>query len=394
MEEAMHLVFVTSIVNHEEPMSGFEIANRVIVDALRRAGHRVTVLGFAWPGRRPADPDHTVTLGAVDVRTENASLPLKLLWLGKAMAAGLTFASVKLRAVPAERIREALAALEPFDGYVINGPQLAAAFPDLFHDRQALYVAHNVEHRSAAENAAAASGWLARLLYRREARLLRDIEARLCGRAAFVYVLAEEDRAPLGVDGPGRSVVLPLVTRITPPPPPAPRRASCDAALIGTWTWQPNRIGLDWFLASVVPGLPADFRVEIAGQLPSGVRSDSPQVSFVGRVPDAGAFMRRAAVVPLSSRAGTGVQLKTLETFELGLPAVATTRSLRGIDSLPGNCVVADEPREFAAAMVRQTRMPPSDADGRSFYFKQRAALDRALGVGLSRLAAGQRAAA
>ena len=57
MEEAMHLVFVTSIVNHEEPMSGFEIANRVIVDALRRAGHRVTVLGFAWPGRRPADPD-------------------------------------------------------------------------------------------------------------------------------------------------------------------------------------------------------------------------------------------------------------------------------------------------------------------------------------------------
>ncbi len=200
--------------------------------------------------------------------------------------------------------------------------------------------------------------------------------------------------APLGVDRPGRSVVLPLVTRTTPPPPPGPRQASCDAALIGTWTWQPNRIGLDWFLESVVPALPPDFRVEIAGQQPAGVKSDSPTVAFVGRVADAAAFVRRAAVVPLCSRAGTGVQLKTLETFELGLPAVATTRSLRGIDSLPDNCIVADDPQQFASALVRQVRRPPGDADGRNFYFRQRAALDRALGVGLSCLAAGQRAAA
>ena len=66
----------------------------------------------------------------------------------------------------------------------------------------------------------------------------------------------------------------------------AGRRQDCDAALIGTWTWQPNRIGLDWFLGKVVPRLPRNFTIRIAGSVPAGVASSHPGVAFVGRVPD------------------------------------------------------------------------------------------------------------
>ena len=52
----MHLVFATSIVPDGAPATGYEIANAAIIDALRRAGIRVTVLGFTWPGKAPADP--------------------------------------------------------------------------------------------------------------------------------------------------------------------------------------------------------------------------------------------------------------------------------------------------------------------------------------------------
>ncbi|TGR60024.1 glycosyl transferase, partial [Mesorhizobium sp. M2D.F.Ca.ET.223.01.1.1] len=93
------------------------------------------------------------------------------------------------------------------------------------------------------------------------------------------------------------------VTRAPAPTSKAKRRIDCDAALIGTWTWQPNRIGLDWFLTKVVPHLKPDFRVRIAGSLPSGVTSTHPGVSFVGRVPDAQAFVSGAAVIPLISTA-------------------------------------------------------------------------------------------
>src|SRR5262249_51351014 len=139
------------------------------------------------------------------------------------------------------------------------------------------------------------------------------------------------------------------------------------------------------FLDEVVPLLPADFRIAVAGSMPAGMRSRHGNVSFVGRVDDAIGFVLSGRVVPLISRAGSGVQLKTIETFELGLPSVAPSRSLRGIDSIPQNCVVADDPAKFADALASAVRHAP-DVDPSRFRHGQRAALDRQLAVGLAQL--------
>lgn len=390
----MHLVFATSIVPAGAATTGYEIANSAIVDALRRAGVKVTVLGFIWPGATPEDPKNTIVLGEVDVRTDNASGLQKASWLLRAVSSGLTFSSVKLRAATPDAVRSALASIEPYDGYVLNAAQFAGAFEGLFEDRPSIFVAHNVEYRSAEENAAAAGSLMQKILYTREANLLRGIERRLCDRASFVWTLADEDRAMLGVDRKDRSSSLPLVTRLSPPPGDGPRSVTCDAALIGTWTWQPNRIGLEWFLREVMPHLPEDFSVRIAGKTPADIPPAHPRAEFVGFVPDATEFVRSARVIPLASRAGTGVQLKTIETFELGLPSVATPRSLRGIADVPTNCIVADDPRAFAAAMVEAVRNPLPDLDGRAFYDAQRAALDREIARGLGRLPGAEREAA
>ena len=382
----MHLLFATSIVPDGGLGSGYEIANAAIIAALRRAGVRVTAIGFTWPGRTALDAENTIVLGSVDVRNEHASIAQKLKWLAKAVLTGLTFSSVKLRLVGPEQVRRAIAEAGPFDGYLLNSVQFAGAFEGLFDDRPSIFIAHNVEHVSAAENAIAATGAFERLLFRREARLLKRLETRLCDSARFVFTLAEEDRAALGVASDAKSVALPLVTRPDAPPSSVIRRRDCDAALVGTWTWQPNRIGLDWFLGKVVPHLRGDFRISIAGSVPAGVSSSHPGVTFVGRVPDAQDFVRSAAVVPLISRAGTGVQLKTIEAFELGLPAVATSSSLRGVGHVPANCVVADDPAAFAAALERAASGEFADADGAAFYRRQRAELDARVRLGLEAL--------
>lgn len=379
----MHLLFATSIVPDGTLGSGYEIANAAIIDALRRAGVRVTVLGFTWPGKHAADPQDTIVLGAVDVRTENASISQKVRWLASAVLSGLTFSSVKLRAASSAEVRRAVSAAGPFDAYVLNSVQFAGAFEGLLDDKPSIFIAHNVEFRSAEENARAAQTVFQRALFKREARLLRQLESRLCRKARFVFTLAEEDRVALGVASRDRSVALPLITRLEPPPPRAPRKLDCDAALIGTWTWQPNRIGLDWFLDAVTPHLRPDFRISIAGQAPADIRSSHPGVKFVGRVVDAQEFIRGAAVAPLVSRAGTGVQLKTIETFELGLPSVATTSSLRGIDHRPANCVVTDDPAAFAAALERAAAGRSGDVDGAAFHERQRKALDAGISRGL-----------
>ena len=382
----MHLLFATSIVPDGSLASGYEIANEAIVDALRRAGVRVTVMGFAWPGRKPSNPDETIVLGEVDVRNETASTLQKVRWLAEAVRSGLTASSAKLRGVGIGAVQAAIRSAGPIDAYVLNSVQFAGAFEQCFGDRPFLFVAHNVEAQSARENARTAPDAFQRLLYRREAQLLGQLEGRLCRKAAFVYTLAEEDRRSLGVGSGDRSAALPLVTRSAPPAAMPPASVDCDAALIGTWTWQPNRIGLEWFLQEVVPQLPAEFSIRIAGAVPGGLNSPHPGVEFVGRVPDAHAFVRSGKVVPLVSRGGTGVQLKTIETFELGLPSVATSSALRGIAYKPENCAVADDAASFAEALRRMASGKPRYLDGSGFHRAQREALDHGIQRGLDAL--------
>lgn len=385
----MHFVFISSLVPVADPASGYDIANRVIVDAVRLAGHRVSVLGFLQPGHQPADPDQTVLLGSLEVTNARVGRLRKALWLKDAFVHGEPVSVAKMHAATPAGIRAALAALAPFDGLILNSVQLPGAFADVFCEWPSVFVAHNVEARSAADNARAAPDRLTRLLFDRDARLLAGLEARLCAMSRYVFTLAEADRAALGVAGEGRSGALPLVTSVTPPGPPSARTPAYDAGMIGSWSWAANRAGLDWFLGEIVPRLPSDIRIAIAG----GIGPDRPKVpdnvALLGRVPDARAFIRSCRVIPLVSRAGTGVQLKTIETFEMGLPSVATASALRGISALPDNCSAADEPGAFAReliAMVGRSRAgEPLDRDGRAFHARQLDGLVGALSRGLGR---------
>lgn len=390
----MHLLFVTSLVPQGVASTGYEIANQAIIDGLRRNGARVTVMGFTWPGRQAADPGETIVLGAVDVRTEGADPFTKMKWVAQAVAGGFTIASAKMRVIEPADIRAAINNHGPFDGYVLNGVSLPGAFLDLFADLPSIWVAHNVEHQSAWENAESADSALKRTLFRRDARLLEKLERRLAEQARFVFTLAEDDRAPLGVASPSRSACVPLVTMDAGADLPEKREISYDAGLIGTWTWQPNRVGLEWFIREVAPRLPETFKVAVAGSLPEGLPAAPDCIKYLGRVPDAKAFVRSCAVIPLIARGGTGVQLKTIETFELGLPSVATSSSLRGISMRPDNCLVADNPNDFAQALIAAARKVHAGqsglADGKTFHILQRQALDVAVAKGLAAMAAGQ----
>lgn len=379
----MHLVFATSIVPDGTPKSGYEIANAAILGALSRAGCRVSVMGFAWQGREARNiADDTVVLGEMDPRTEAAGGLQKLRWLARAMTRNMTFSSAKMLLASPAQVRAALDGLGPVDGVIFNSVQFAGAFREIFAHLPNIYVAHNVEYVSAEQSARAARSPIARFMFGREAKLLKTLEAQLCADAHFIYTLSEDDRQVLGVADDRRSAVLPLVAHAPVEVTGDERRTDYDAALIGTWSWAPNRIGLDWFLEQVMPHLPDDFRIAVAGDAPASLAQEHPRIAFVGRVPDAVEFVRSGKVVPLISRAGTGVQLKTIETFELGLPSVATQSALRGISYKPENCTLADEPRAFADALVRAAGSPV-DLDGRTFHEEQRNALDKAVLRGL-----------
>lgn len=376
----MHIVFASSLVPCGAPESGFEIANQAIADGLRRNGARVTYLGFQWPGTTLSEPQDTVCLGAIDVKTASATRRQNIAWLLKAVQAGLPFASAKLRVIADQDMRSALERLRPFDGLIVNGTPIGGAFEAALTASPYFYVAHNVEHQTAAQAADHATGLVERVMYRREARLLKALEQRLIDGAAHILTLSGEDKLALGLEGSDKASVVPMVTPMGEPMA-GTRVPAFDIGLIGSWTWTPNRIGLEWFLQHVMPLMPKTATVAVAGALPSGFPQRDDRVRFLGRVIDAKQFARQCRVIALTARAGTGVQLKTIEAFEMGLPAVATPASLRGIAAVPDNVMMAETAADYGAALmdmvVAHRTGAVADLDGMQFREGQISAMDK-----------------
>ncbi|MEI2297971.1 glycosyltransferase [Ensifer sp. MJa1] len=381
----MHLILVSSLVPVANPASGFDIANRAVLDGLRALGHRVSIIGFLQPGHTPAPDCEMHLLGELEVTNAKVGKLRKVGWLATAFLNRTSVSSGKMLAVSASRIQSILDGLAPFDGLVLNSVQLPAAFAQVFRPFPSIYVAHNVEADSAFENAERATGAVERFLFRREAQYLEHYEQQLAQNAVGVWTFSEADRFGFGRAVSDRAFVLPLVTGWDAPAPVDQHHQELqqDLGLIGTWSWRPNRLGLDWFLGEVVPHLPEHMSVAIAGQMDGTPTVAHPGVRFVGRVPDARAFVTGSAVVPLVSRGGTGVQLKSIETFELGMPCVATQASLRGIEAVPDNCATADGPAEFARLLVEKVaRVRAGDRqrrDGAIFHRAQKARLMRVM---------------
>ncbi len=92
--------------------------------------------------------------------------------------------------------------------------------------------------------------------------------------------------------------------------------------------------------------------------------------------------------LPRPGAAREHAQLKTVETIQLGLPAVATPLSCRGFTELPANFTLADSAADFARALAERVAEvaagAPQRLDGTAFLERQRAALAAAIARGLA----------
>jgi Glycosyl transferases group 1 len=380
----MRIAFITSLLPSKTPDTGFEIANVCVLAALKDAGVDVVQFGFLRNTESSPAPPDSVLLERIVIENAVAGRRQKLRWLIASILRGLPVISTKLALYDEEKLRQVIEKHGPFDAYILNSAPVAGAFPSLMRDKPSILLAHNVEHASARENAGSTSG-ITGFLYARESRLLQKVETTAIQHCKFIWCLAEEDRQGFGVNIDAKSSVLPLL--IPNQNLPKNAEAQFDVGLIGTWTWQPNLVGLKWFVDEVASKLPSDLSIAIAGRLPEGFQANQPNIALLGRVQDAAAFVASSRVIALSSRTGTGIQLKTIETLQAGKAAVATPSSVRGVGKLPTTCLVADNSSDFANALtklvrdVRSGRTSRSDSQG---FIKQRQiAMQEAIRKGL-----------
>ncbi len=388
----MRLAFVTSQLPPARPTTGAGIADACILDALRTAGCEVRRFGFLRDDAADTPPPDAIVVARCAGQGRTMSFLRTMGWLRDSARLGLPSAAARLAVADSGSLRAALVREGPFDGCVISGSTVAAAFPWLFEDFPALLLAHEVGHVAARERVAG-SGLIEGAMLRRDAGLLRRVERTAIEAARFVWCLAEEDRGLFGPDIAGKSAVLPLVADHAAAADPAdetPGEAAADIGLTGRWTCATALGGLLWFLKRVAPLLPGDMTIAIAGPLPPGLRAPDPRFQLLGEVADPGAFITSCRCIALTNRAPTGVLAEAVEVLQRGMPAVATPASVRGIGWLPMNCLVAEDPRAYAAALTKLVRDLRSErsapTDGRAFTAAQQRGLRNGIAVGLAAL--------
>lgn len=374
----------------DQPRTGGELCTARLLRGLQLAGHQLTVIGL---GQGPSSPTSMSAGSARHVSVGDwmpayADLPAlqRLTMPLQAVAAGRPVSTQRLNgAGSAARVRrQLLDELAALDGLVVDHLQsldwVRALLPQL---PRPMVVMHNLEADGYLERARGVAGRgagarISRWVLQREARLLRRMEHLALQHASVVGCLTEADAArlrelaarngrPVPVEVlPGYTLpatvscatapeVPPIVSKALPTEavratlaalPPGQRRVG----MLGTWTWEPNRAGLDWMLQHVLPRLPAHCQLVLAG---AGLEHlpPHPRTTVLGRIAEVGSFYEAVDLVAIPSVRGSGIHEKAIEAIGGGMPVVASRHGLRGLmQQLPGHVHLADSADEFAQA--------------------------------------------
>lgn len=129
---------------------------------------------------------------------------------------------------------------------------------------------------------------------------------------------------------------------------------------VGALAHYPNVDAVNWFAAEILPRIRErrpEARLVLVGSGPPGriaAARAAPGVEFVGAVPDVRPHLAGAEVFVAPVRLGSGMKGKVLEALAMGKAVVATAVAASGIGAVSGeHLLVADSPRDFAAAAVR-----------------------------------------
>ncbi len=131
----------------------------------------------------------------------------------------------------------------------------------------------------------------------------------------------------------------------------------------GAISYSANRDAVCFFLSDIYPIIRKEIpniRMRITGKqdgvsLPRNLNYDG--VDLLGYVPDIRSAVGSSWISLVPLRVGGGTRLKILESMALGTPVVSTSKGAEGLDVENGkHLLIADEPRQFALAVIRLLR--------------------------------------
>ena len=199
-------------------------------------------------------------------------------------------------------------------------------------------------------------------------RRMEAFEAAECRRFDHVVAVSEQDRELFERDyGVTSASSVPTGVDVHYFEPPAgARRSAHELVFTGSMDWLPNEDAILWFAEAILPRVRAavpEATLTVVGRHPTpavvALGERDPAVTVTGGVPDVRPYLSRAAAFVVPIRIGGGTRLKIYEAMAMEAPVVSTTVGAEGLPVAPdSDCLIADDPEAFAAAVVALLRDP------------------------------------
>ncbi len=347
----MKILVLTTILLSQS-RNGSEVGTQCFIDGLKENGHQVSVLGYLRKGDYLDKADPRVFVVSERYVETKSSKTSALLWMFLSFLNGLPYSSVKYYSKEYVGMVKKLLAKDSYDIVIIDHPQLSWLEPLVQDKDKLITISHNLEHELYLEIAKKTSNFISKLIYRREAHLIKAQEDRLANTVRQVWTVTENDAKYFSNLKAGVKAIA-----FTQPPASEklldkPLNKEFDIGLLGSWTWRANEEALQWFLEKIHPLLPPNLSIHIAGKGADWLSGKYSNICYRGVVPDAQEFMAQARVVAIPTLSGGGIQIKTLDAIASGSLIVATPVAIRGIAHPPSTITVTENPEKFAQYLI------------------------------------------
>ncbi|MBL8512474.1 MAG: glycosyltransferase, partial [Betaproteobacteria bacterium] len=244
-----------------------------------------------------------------------------------------------------------------FDTVILSRAPVAARFTSLVRatmpHAKLIYDTVDLHHLRLQREAELSGSALDRIA----AEKMRALECESIASADLTLVVSPYEQAILETEVP-RAHVMVLSNIHDPDPGDAPFPDRSGAVFIGGFLHPPNADAMHWYADAVLPILreraPGLVTTVIGSDVPEAVSAKAaPDFVFKGFVPDVKPLYNSARVAISPLRYGAGVKGKVNLAMQYGVPVVATTVSVEGMQLEDGrNVVVADSAEAFAQAII------------------------------------------
>jgi sugar transferase (PEP-CTERM/EpsH1 system associated) len=260
---------------------------------------------------------------------------------------------------------EALARRRRFDLLVCDFLHTAAPLRDFVFKPRVVFE-HNVEFQLRRRKWQTEKRHAHKLVFNREWRKTRTIEANVCRSFDHVITVSDEDQRTLQNEFAIRhtsSIPAGVDTDFFRPGDGLPQPGRM--VFVGSMDWDPNEDGIIWFLREVYPEIRREVShasLCIVGRAPSSrlreIAARTAGVKVTGWVLDVRHYVWPAEVVIVPLRVGGGTRIKIPEAMAMAKPVVSTPVGAEGLSFQDGREICVARAEDFARTVVQLLSNP------------------------------------